>query len=112
MGTTVLLGILCLGWLDLLMAAPRACRSWLGSLGVRLLGWYLAVHAPVATALCGSLGDSVPQHWKPTYWWWLGARCVLGCCSVTGGETMLTLAVARAWQSQSGVAGWGWKGLA
>lgn len=36
---------------------------------------------------------------------------MLGFCCVIG-ETGLALAIVRAWRSHSGVAGWGWKGLA
>lgn len=66
--------------------APLACRSQQGRLEVLLSGWYLSVHAPVATALCGSWGKLHPspgdQHTGGI--WEQGA--MLGCCCVMGGD--------------------------
>jgi len=95
-GTAVLLSIPCAlaGWTC--WRQPPACRSWLGRWGVWLLGWYLAVHAPVATALCrdaSPCADAVllrdmlhpsPGDQHTGGIWERGA--VLGCCCVTGGD--------------------------
>lgn len=94
---------LCLGWLDLLMAAPGhtpACRSCLASDRVLLMGCCLAVCDPVLRvrqALPPSPGDShgVVLRSKVPGW---GAALLQG-------QSRLTLATVREWQSCSGLAG-------
>lgn len=87
------------------------CRSQQGRLEVLLLGWYLSVHAPVATALCGSWGRLCTPALEPNILVVFGSEVPCWGAAVSWGETRLTLAIARAWQSHSGVAGWGWEGL-
>lgn len=79
------------------------------------MGWYLAVRAPVATALCGRLCTLALEANTLVI---AGSEVLCWCAAVSWGETRLILAIARAWLGLGGpglalflpIQGPGWDG--
>lgn len=112
-GTAVLLSIPCAlaAWTpgDGSPQTSPSLQKPAGRLG--LLRWYPAVCAPAATALCGSWGRFCTPAPKTNTLVVFGSAVPCWGAAVSWGKTRLTLAIGRAQQSRSGVAGWGWEGL-